>query len=466
MTAADATLSQRMARMVAGSDVSAIGPAPVAKAKICLLDFLSCAFESVDLPWGRQAQAVTPPADGAHVIGARGTRTPGDAAFVNAVLGHGLVREDMHAASISHHGVVVWPVLLALAERGRTDGMRFLEAAITGYEVGCRIGRALVDAELARLFRPTGLVGPIGAAAAGARLLDLDEERTAHALALGANCAAGLNQWPHSGGSDMYFHPGFAARSAVTAVELARHGAYGSPEIFEGEAGLFAAFARRPAPEAIVLFPRGEADILAVYNKPAAACNFAQTACQAALKLAAELAPDAAPIAKVSIRVASAAQHYPGCDFRGPFHRALQAKMSIQYGVAAALVHRRLGEANYRSIDDPEVLRVIDVSELRADAEFSAQFPAAQGAEVEVALADGRRLRTTLHDVVPATEAEIRRRFREAAVPVVGQRRADAIEDFVERMEKHRDAGRLAALCAPTAKQARTPAQVRSSEIA
>jgi 2-methylcitrate dehydratase PrpD len=140
--------------------------------------------------------------------------------------------------------------------------------------------------------------------------------------------------------------------------------------------------------------------------------------------------------------------------------------MSIQYGVAAALVHRRLGEANYRSIDDPEVLRVIDVSELRADAEFSAQFPATQGAEVEVALADGRRLRTTLHDVIPATEAEIRRRFHEAAIPVVGQRRSDAIEDFVESMEKHQDAGRLAVLCALTAKQARTPVQIPSAEIA
>ena len=28
---------------------------------------------------------------------------------------------------------------------------------------------------------------------------------------------------------------------------------------------------------------------------------------------------------------------YPGCDFAGPFQRALQAKMSIQFGVAAAL---------------------------------------------------------------------------------------------------------------------------------
>ena len=44
-------------------------------------------------------------------------------------------------------------------------------AAVVGYEAGGRIGRALIDAELARLFRPTGLVGPIAAALAAAALL-------------------------------------------------------------------------------------------------------------------------------------------------------------------------------------------------------------------------------------------------------------------------------------------------------
>ncbi|WP_207482762.1 MmgE/PrpD family protein [Arenibaculum pallidiluteum] len=450
------TLSQSMAEAVASFDLSMVGPAPVAKAKACLLDFLSCAFESIDLPWGRQARAVAPASGGAHIVGSAEAATPGDAAFANAVLGHGLVREDMHAASLSHHGVVVWPALLALAERHPVHGARLLGAAILGYEVGCRVGRALFDAGLARLFRPTGLVGPIGAAAGGAYLLGLDAERTAAAIAFGTNAAAGLNQWPHSGGSDMYFHPGFAARSALTAVELAALGAFGSPDILEGEAGLFAAFGRKPAPADIPLFPEGKADILGVYNKPVAACNFAQTACQAALRLAAELTGDAAPVESVSVRVAQAAVRYPGCDFQGPYERALQAKMSIQFGVAAALVHRRLGEANYQRLDDPEVLRIVRACELQPDPEFTAAFPAAQGAEVEVSLKDGRRLKTSLRDVVPATEADIRARFRESAGAVLGAERADAIEEFVDGIETKGDAGQLMQLCAATAKNART----------
>ncbi len=45
------------------------------------------------------------------------------------------------------------------------------------------------------------------------------------AIGLAANTAGGLNEWPYSGGDEMFFHPGFAARNAVTAVELAELGA-------------------------------------------------------------------------------------------------------------------------------------------------------------------------------------------------------------------------------------------------
>lgn len=442
------TQAARLAEAIVAFDAARYGTEPVAKARICLLDFLSAAFESVDLEWSRQARAAMPEGTGGHVVGDAVRRSPGDAAFVNAVLGHGLVREDMHAGSISHHGVVIWPVLLALAETGSFSGQRLLAAAIVGYETGCRVGRALFDSTLARLFRPTGLVGPLGAAAAGAYLLGFDERKTATALALAANCAGGLNQWPHSGASEMYFHPGFGARNVVTALQLAAAGAFGSPDIFEGEAGLFAAFARKPAVP-VTLFPDGEADILAVYNKPVGACNFAQTACQAAFRLAQQLTPDAAPIESVAIRVSEAALRYPGCDFTGPFERGLQAKMSIQYGVAATLALRRLGEANYRRLDEPETLRLVATSVLEVDPDFTRAFPAAQGAEIEIALADGRRLKTSLRDVVPATEAEIRERFRGAAGAVLGEARAEAIEALVDGLEELAEVAALPRLLAP-----------------
>ena len=98
------------------------------------------------------------------------------------------------------------------------------------------------------MFRPTGLIGAIGGAAAGARLLGLDEDETVSALALAANTAGGLNEWPHGGGGEMFFHAGFAARNAVTALMLARAGARASESALDGRAGLFAAFGGAPRP--------------------------------------------------------------------------------------------------------------------------------------------------------------------------------------------------------------------------
>ncbi len=442
------TRSQQLAEAVAGADVSALGEAPMAKARLCLLDFLGCAFEALPLPPSRQALAAAPPATGGHVIGGGHEVTPADAAFVNGVMGHGLVREDMHAASVCHHGVVVWPLLLALAEGTRVDGRRLLQAAILAYEVGGRLGRMMIDPSVSALFRPTGLVAPIGSAAGGAWMIGLGADRIASCMAIAANTSSGLNQWPGSGASDMYFHPGFAARNAWSAVRLAEAGAFASPDILEGPAGLFAAFPRRAMPGPVTLFPDGAADIMSVYHKAAPACNFAQTACQTALRLIEMLGPDAAPVRQVRITLPEAAARYPGCDSRGPFDRSLQAKMSIPFGVAAVLVHGRLAEANYRDLGNPEVIRLAAATELVISPELTAAFPRRQGAMVELTLDDDRRLSIGQEDVVSATEAEVRHRFRDAAAAVLGAAAADDIEGFVDALEQSTDAGRLPRLCA------------------
>jgi 2-methylcitrate dehydratase PrpD len=445
-------LARQLARSALAVTLADLPDDAIHKAKDCLLDFLACAFEARKLPWSRQAVATARALDGGATIIASGTSvSPADAAFANASLGHGLVREDMHAASICHHGVVIWPTLLALAQRTPTLGAGLLVAAIVGYEAGGRIGRALLTADLARLYRPTGLVSPLAAALAGAALLRLDDGAATTAVSIAANTSCGLNQWPHTGGSEMYFHPAFAARNAVTAVELAELGAYASENILEGEAGLFVAFRRQPPPANIALFADGQPEILSVYNKLVPACNFAQTACQAALNVAGRLGDDLVNARVVLVRVSAAAMRYPGCDFAGPFQRALQAKMSIQFGVAAALQRKAIAEENYQRLADAGIMRLISLTRLEEDEAFTQRFPAAQGAEVRVSLADGSLVMDRLDDVVPATTSEIRARFRAAAATVVGSARAAEIEAFVDGLEEEPDAGRVAALCGTVA---------------
>ena len=120
-------LARALARASLAVDFGDFDAKIIAKAKICLLDFLSCAFEARNHPWSRQAIGIARGIEnGATIVGTSKLSTPGDAAFANATLGHGLVREDMHAASICHHGVVIWPTLLALSERTPLSGATLL----------------------------------------------------------------------------------------------------------------------------------------------------------------------------------------------------------------------------------------------------------------------------------------------------------------------------------------------------
>jgi 2-methylcitrate dehydratase PrpD len=441
-------LASRIARASVATSFEDLPGEVTGKTKLCLLDLIGCAFESRGLPWSRQAVGLAQAASeggGAAVIGSPQLAGYGDAAFANAVMGHGLVREDMHSGSISHLGIVVLPVLLALAQYRPVSGRDFIAAAAIGYEVGGQVGRALMDAEVARIHRPTGTTGPVAAAAAGARLLGLGVEETTSAIALGANTTLGFNQWAHTGGSEMFFHAGFAARNAVTAAWLAESGAFASPSALDGEAGLFAALKKRSAASRVELF-RGAPEMLSVYHKPVPACNFAQTACQAALRITGEQRVALDRIAGIRVRVPRAGALYPGCDYVGPFAHILQAKMSIQYNVAAALILGAVSESNFALLNDSRLHRLIGMMKLEVDDEMTRAYPGLQGGEVEVTEAGGSVRRIRLENVVNATEDDVRGRFRTAAAGAVGTAQAGEIERFIDALEHSNDVGALGTL--------------------
>ena len=117
------SLSRKLVRSARAVTIDQLPPEVIAKVKIGLLDFLSCAFEARDLPWGCQAIRMASAATGhATVLGTPVHTSPAEAAFANATLGHGLVREDMHTGAVSHLGVVIFPTLLALAQTQKASG--------------------------------------------------------------------------------------------------------------------------------------------------------------------------------------------------------------------------------------------------------------------------------------------------------------------------------------------------------
>ncbi|MEO8466856.1 MAG: MmgE/PrpD family protein [Gammaproteobacteria bacterium] len=443
-------LAVRMANAVGACSWQDLAPEVLAKAKLCIYDLLSSALASADLPWSRQAAAVARAnsggvAHGAGIIGTADVVSVQDAAFANGVIGHQLVRDDMHVGSVSHLGTVLVPSLLALATTKKVSGKDFLTALVAGYEVGGKVGRMILDVEVSKVFRPTGITGPMAAAAAGARLLGLSPEQTATALALGANSAAGYNEWAATGGSEMFFHTGLAARSAVTAVQLAAEGAYASRTAIDGEAGILAAFHKSLQPTVPELFA-DRPEILAVFFKPIPACNFAQSPAQAALTVAKRKRLRAADIERVTVNVTRAAALYPGCNVSGPFEHILQAKMSIQYNVASALVYADTAEGNYVPQQNADVLQVATLVRLEIDSEFTKAFPAKQGAGVTVHTRAGDEIEERVDDVVPTNADGVRERFVAAAAERLGQKRAKELDRVIATLETVTDAGDLARL--------------------
>lgn len=424
-----------LAEAIAGLAPSDLPEAVREKARGCLADFIGCAFEGADLPWSRCVldYAALQPAGPAGVLGQPLRLGAPEAAFVNGALGHSLVREDMHVPSCSHLGVVVWPALLALAELEKDAAGDLLVAGVTGYEAGASVGRALFDAALAARIRPTGTVGPIAAAAGGARLLGLDTERTLAAIALAANFAGGLNEWPWAGGTEVVLHAGAAARAGVTAVLLARAGMEVSETAIEGRAGLFAAYGRQERAERIAPFADGSFAIAEVYWKPAPACNYVQTPCQVALDLVRQEV-GAEFVESVEIASFTHALQYPGCDHPGPFAGVMEAKMSLQFSVAAVLFTGEIGEGNYHRLDHPDILRLARATRLSLEPRYEAAYPERQGARVTVTLRDGQRLTASADDVRAVDAAAVRARLEAGARERLGADGADRVLRALDRL--------------------------------
>jgi len=128
--------------------------------------------------------------------------------------------------------------------------------------------------------------------------------------------------------------------------------------------------------------------------------------------------------------------------------------MSIHYAVASALLRGTVDEESYRHLDDAALLALAGKVQVEADDGFTAAYPAKQGAEVSVELADGRILSRRLADVVPADLDLIHHRFRAAASAAIGTAAAEALETAVRNLMDCDDVGALMRQAAPSHSQA------------
>ena len=129
-------------------------------------------------------------------------------------------------------------MILALAQKQRVTGHELITAMVAGYEVGWRIGRALLPELMQRGYHAQSTVGVFIAAAAAGKILHLDPEQMTHALAIAGSHASGTMEYDQSGGEVKRLHNGMACCGGLRSALLAQIGLTGPPTIFEGERGI------------------------------------------------------------------------------------------------------------------------------------------------------------------------------------------------------------------------------------
>jgi 2-methylcitrate dehydratase PrpD len=382
----------QLSGFVTGLDYGSVPDKILDNGRDRLLDAISTAVASRGVATTRAVVAAAElmsPATGGEctVLPTGGTMTASDAALVNGTAVHAILFEDINLFSSDHPGAVIVPAALAAAESaGRVAGRAatigdLIVGIVAGYEVHLRLGIIAADGVKARRLRTTAIFGTVGAAAAAASVFGLTPDRTATALAMGANTAFGFLEGFAHGTMEPYVQAGVAARNGLLSAFLSIGGVQTGAPAFEGPAGYFQGFADLEPVERVL---PDEWLIGGVTAKPYPISGGKIGSVDSALA-AYQQGLEGAQISRVTVRLTPGIAEFPGADKRGPFTTMNEAQDSTQFCVAAALRGRPMGSLRtvMDEFADPEVAELAQVISLVSE-------PGREFARVEVELADGR----------------------------------------------------------------------------
>ncbi len=285
-----------------------------------------------------------------------------DAALLDGTSAHALDFDDVDNALIGHPSAVLVPTILAVGGAADVRGEDLLVAYRCGLLTARVLARRLgVQGHYAAGWHSTSTIGTLAAAASAARLWGLTGVQVRHSLGIAASMAAGSRQ--NFGSMTKPLHVGLAAGHGVLAARLAGRGYTADPDQLEGPLGYLALFGHpdRPVDAAPAEPDDGRPAGLNVKLYPC--CYATHAAIDAALDLADRLADDA-EIERIEVAVP------PGALDPVIHHRPLdgmQAKFSLEYAVAVALLDRRVGLASFTDervgrADVQRLLRTVHLS--------------------------------------------------------------------------------------------------------
>ena len=363
------------------------------------------------------------------------------AALANGTAAHADETDDSHAASGTHPGCAVIAAALAMAERAASDGTAFLKAVVVGYDVGCRVGRALQPKAVSAKGHSSRSLGNVfGAAAAAASIARLDASQVGCALSYAAQQAAGIGSYIRAQDhvEKAFVLGGMPARNGVTAARLAQTGACGTADPFVGERNFLQAFSPDPRPEELVRDLGKNFEIVQTSIKQFSVGSPIQAPLEALLAIMAEHPLSAEAVERVVVRL--------------PVERAATVNnrdildINLQHILALALVH---GKITFATAHDDSLLNLSSVHDLRSRIELvgdaalrDAEFP--RQVDLTIITRAGPRFAKRLMTYRgtpenPASTDEVEAKARDLVAPVTGRDQSEALIRAIAKLENVKD---------------------------
>lgn len=442
------TLSAELAEFLCSVRIDDLPRAVLERLKDDVVDIAGCVTFGYETPWGQAIAGHVADLQEPGTAGLWGSDIrsgPGSAALGLGTLGHSFDFDDYHPGAKLHPATVVCPAAIALGESLHRSGEDVLLAIALGFETMIRLSLATGPVStMLNGFHLTGVCGSVGAAAAAARLLQLDAPRTAHALGLAATQAAGLMGFLHDGSESKRLHAGKAAQSGILAAQLAQRGFTGPARAFELEHGGFChAFSPDPSPPAMLddLGSRWRAGEISF--KRYSCCGSIHSTLDLVTDAVRQLDIEADAVDEIEVRhspavIAQCGWEYVPAD-------VLHAQMSLQYCIAVLLLEGTVLPAQFRPdlLADPDVLRLAKRIRFTPDADIEARYPARFASRV-IVRADGRERDLRTDDPKgapdhPLSREEVDEKFHRLAETRLGKEQRYRFADGARQLEDWTD---------------------------
>lgn len=363
------------------------------------------------------------PAPQASVLGRAERVDIASAALINGITSHTFDFDDTHLKTIIHPAGPVASAALALGELTEASGRQLIDSIVIGIDVACRIGNTMYPDHYDRGWHISGSTGMLGAAAACARLLQLDEQKTTMALGIAASQPIGVRE--QFGTMTKPFHPGGAARAGLMAALLAKNGFTASAKAIEAPRGLVQVVSDKRAWNEVTDELGGRFEISFNTYKPFACGIVIHPSIDACVQLR-ERGVRPAQIERIELKVHSLVLELTGKKEPAD---GLQGKFSVYHGCAVGLTFGRAGEHEFSDT----IVNRRDVVDLRRKivATVDTNIDEAS-ADVTAILAGGRREHIFVEHAIgslqrPMTDAQLETKFTDLSTPVIGVAKTTAL---------------------------------------